>query len=123
MAIDETSTAKRLESMRGHGTLRAMNPGTAGLFRPGKVVEMGPMGDYRHWLCLLEASGLILRSTIMVTENEAMSGGHLPSFWTKKWRDAFADLHEQALRVEASEEPQAPDYIVEPPRNGPVKSE
>jgi hypothetical protein len=99
-----TASAKEIHSMAGHGSLWAQAPGAAGLFRHGKVYELGSHGDQREWLCVLEASGVILRARIVVTEREAMEYGHLPSFWAKKWRDAFASMTEEALRIEAGDD-------------------
>lgn len=106
------TTAEKLKMGAGRGTNRSTDPANPGLFRPGKVVEMSQIGDYRHWLCVMECCGIIFKTTIEVTEREAFDHGHMPSFWTKKWRDAFAEMHERALRIEAGvEEPGAPNYL------------
>lgn len=108
--MSKESMADKINSMAGHGTLYARDVGAPGLFRPGKVIELGAVGDGRRWFCVLEASGVILTAKIEVSEHEAMAHGHHPSFWTKKWRDAFASMHESALRVENGEEPKRQDY-------------
>ena len=103
-------TAEQLKDMAGKGTLYQGHVGGPGLLRPAKIVELAAYGDHRRWLAILEASGIILRAEVLITEREAMAEGHLPSFWARKWRDAFNDMLIEAQKVEMGDEPKTETF-------------
>ena len=92
-------------ALQGHGTLNATVFGQPGLLRHGHIVELGRSGDCREWLCVLEATGVILLAKARVTELEAMAQGHLPSFWARLYRDAFQAMVDEAETIEGAHHP------------------
>jgi hypothetical protein len=105
-------TRERIAVTGQKGTLWSKQVVAAGLLRPAAITELAyPTSDghadykkdRRKWLCVMEASGLIMRYDVEITEAEAQEHGHLPSFWARKWRDAFHDMLNQALLAEGKD--------------------